>query len=332
MGEQNKTFEEALDEYKSKKSYIQLPDLDMAMHPNKIYFTDDISNKERFNEQFIESHVNEGMSAFAIYLMMGMHNVLLPSLIYVLFFLNGIETDPVMYFGALVGYLMILTPLILTAKNFHPTPMRFNRQAQCIHIFWTKTEVITFPWKIAVPFSAVGQTSSGHHSLVFMCPVPENATFSGKEYFHSMEVPGAFDSSDFWMSGNLKRLEFIRAYMEKGLSAIQPNQEAVKGGYTKKPSGHLATIDSKGYGLFEKVFYYLLAKPGYYLATGWLVDKWVQKRADAYVWPEEVEKLCREGANLSGIDTSIIVPRDDLFYGEIQGQFTYFDRNGNEVS
>ena len=331
MGEQNKTFEEALDEYKSKKSYIQLPDLDMAMHPNKIYFTDDISNKERFNEQFIESHVNEGMSAFAIYLMMGMHNVLLPSLIYVLFFLNGIETDPVMYFGALVGYLMILTPLILTAKNFHPTPMRFNRQAQCIHIFWTKTEVITFPWKIAVPFSAVGQTSSGHHSLVFMCPVPENATFSGKEYFHSMEVPGAFDTNDFWMSGNLKRLEFIRAYMEKGLSAIQPNQEAVAEGLVFKPSGYDKELTTKTHGLII-LFPKIVEKFFYFLGTGWLVDKWVQKRADAYVWPEEVEKLCREGADLSGINTNVIEPRDDLFYGEIQGQFTYFDRHGNEVS
>ena len=331
MDEQNKTFKATLEDYKTKKSHIQLPDLNMAMHPSKVYFADDISDKEHFNERYIESNVGEGMSAFAIYLMMGMHNVVLASLLSILIFMDDNIADFSLYVIYLTGYLIILAPLILTTKNFHSNPVRFNRQAQCIHIFWNKTTAITFPWKSAVPFSAVGQTASGHHNLLFLCPLPKNA-FKGSENLGAMEVPGAFDSSDFWMSGNLKRLEFIRAYMEKGLEAIQPNKEAVDAGILKKPSGHLAPINSKGYGWFEKIIHYTLNVPGYYLATGWLVDKWIQKRVDSYVWPEDVQKLCAEGADLSDIDTRVIVPQTQLYYGEIQGQFTYFDREGNEVT
>jgi len=144
-----------------------------------------------------------------------------------------------------------------------------------------------------------------------------------------MEVQGAFDSLDHSMSGNLSRLEFIRRYMEKGLDTIQPNKEAIKEGLVFKPSGHTKPIN---YGWFDTLLDYVLNKPGYYLATGWLVDKWIAKRSKSYQWPEDVLKLCAEGADVSAWDTKVITPKDDLFYGEIQGNFAYFDRNGNEVS
>jgi len=85
MDEQTQTMQGAVAEYNAKQSNIQLPDLDMAKHPSQVYLADDISEEFLFNEQFIESNVGEGMSAFAIYLMMGMHNFLLPSLLYILF-------------------------------------------------------------------------------------------------------------------------------------------------------------------------------------------------------------------------------------------------------
>ena len=240
------------------------------------------------------------------------------------------STDPFDYITFGIGYLIILAPLYFTTKNFHSNPVRFNRQAQCIHIFWNKDTAITFPWKSAVPFSVIGQTASGHHSLIFLCEIPKNA-FEGSEHLSVMEVPGAFDSGDHSMSGNLDRLEFIRRYMEKGLEAIQPSKESVEGGYTKVPSGHLKEVTLKNYGLFTNIFHILFAKPGYYFATGWLVDKWIAKRVSRYKWPEDVQKLCAEGADVSTLDTNVITPRDDLFYGHIQGQFTYLDRKGNEV-
>lgn len=83
----------SIEEYKSKPSNIQLPDIDMAMHPSKVYFADDISDTELFNDRFIESRVHEGMGAFAIYLMVGIHNFTFIFLFY-LVFLSGTYNGP----------------------------------------------------------------------------------------------------------------------------------------------------------------------------------------------------------------------------------------------
>lgn len=322
----------SIQEYKSKLSNIALPDIDMAMHPQQVYFADDIRDKELFNDRFIESRVHEGMGAFAIYLMMGMQNALLIALIYGFFFMEGANITPIIIIGGIFGYLIILTPLYLTSKTYHPTPVRFNRQAQCVHIFWDKKTAITFPWKQGIPFSTVGQTSSGRHSLVFLFPIPKNADLNDEGILKVLEVPGAFDGIDqISMETNLDRLEFIRLYMEKGLGAIQPNKESIEAGGVNKPSGHGTALTIKRHGLIA-IIPIVLGKIGYVIATGWLVDKWVEKRARSYEWPEDVQRLCAEGADVSKLDTTVITPRDDLFYGYVNGEFNYLDRNGRIVN
>ncbi len=217
--------------------------------------------------------------------------------------------------------------------------MRFNRKAQCIHIFVDRKTVLTFPWRSVIPFTAIGQSSSGRYNLIFLCPILEGSEFYEKGVFNIMEVPGAFDSGDYVsMRNNTDRLEFIRRYMETGLENIQPSQEMIDAGLVNKPSGFAEKVTVKKYGILFKLCSLVLDNMFYILGAGWLVDRWVKKRARSYVWPEEIEKLCSADADLSNLkdtfselDSSPVTPQDKIFYGYKNGDFTYFDKDGNEL-
>ena len=59
----------------------------------------------------------------------------------------------------------------------------------------------------------------------------------------------------------------------------------------------------------------------------------VQRKADAYQWPEEVERLCAPDADLSGYDTTPVKSRTDVYYvyrGMDQG-IVFVDANGKPV-
>lgn len=100
--------------------------------------------------------------------------------------------------------------------------------------------------------------------------------------------------------------------MEHGLEAIQPDEYMQRMGLVRKPSGFSGeTINPDWWDLYvARPFERLL----YWFAMGPLIDKWVERKKAAYRWPEEVERLCAPGADVSAWDTRPVTSRKDIFY------------------
>ncbi|MFD4841067.1 hypothetical protein ACFWP0_26435, partial [Achromobacter sp. NPDC058515] len=122
---------------------------------------------------------------------------------------------------------------------------------------------------------------------------------------------GAFDIGDeSALVDNLTRLEFLRRYMAEGLSAVQPDPQRT----LYKPSGFTKAVTLKEDGLLTFLFARLVVMPGYYLAGGPLIDRYLIHRAASAQWPAEVERLCAPGADLSGYDTTPVQARKDIYH------------------
>ena len=317
---------ETLQEYNNDSTTIPLPPTNIAMHPSQASFDDDVSDKRLFNERFIESRVHEGMNSSALYMAAIMHNSIFMVII-IFFFLDLIQNkfDLLNFILSLVIYIPAYFGPKFIFQSASLYPIRLNRQAQCLHYPVDDNKVYTIPWKQCMPYTRLGRVASGSYNLMLLFPNPDKT--GDPKNPNIVECSIAFDSGDFtFMDGNYMRLEFIRRYMEKGLDAIQPNPELVKAGLVDMPSGHEKNDFKKRplMSLVNMIFYILAAGP--------LVDRWVKKQIDSFQWPDEVEHLCAEGANLSGIDTSPIQARTDLYY-EFHGtnELIYVDANRNRV-
>ncbi|RJS91677.1 hypothetical protein D3260_14600 [Salinisphaera sp. Q1T1-3] len=108
------------------------------------------------------------------------------------------------------------------------------------------------------------------------------------------------------VESNLQRLEFIRRYMEKGVSAIQPTP----GCAPYKPINHpMKRARAEGVS-----FYRVFMECVYWFGAGPLMDLWVKWLRSQADWPEEVYRLCAPDADLSGFDTTPVHPEPDIFY------------------
>jgi len=325
-------LQDTLQDYKNKKTTIPLPEITLAMHPDAVCFGDDVSDKKQFNERYMESHVHEGMAASILYLAAMWFNVFLfggiAAIMYQLF--NGVLelSDLILLpFAFACGFL----PPYIAFKMASPHPIRFNRQAQMIHYPMSNTEVISLPWREAMPYIRMGRVASGSFNLMMVFPDPDNP--GDPDNPTVLETSVAFDAMDFTTAnGNYRRLEFIRRYMESGLDAIQPCQELIDAGLVRKPTGY-----DNGLTTFQKSpFTYLISKSVmgifYWLGTGPLVDRWLRNKVSHFKWPEEVERLCAEGADLSGIDTTPVKAGTERFY-EFHGisELIYVDKNRKRI-
>lgn len=316
--------QETLQEYNNDSTTIPLPPTDIAMHPSQVSFDDDVSDQRLFNERFIESRVHEGMNSSALYLAAMIHNTLGLSLL-VFIVLSIVKLDFFLASLFVIAYLPTYFGPKFIFKSASLYPIRLNRQAQCLHYPVDDNKVYTIPWKQCMPYTRLGRVASGSYNLMLLFPNPDKP--GDPKNPNIVECSIAFDSGDFtFMDGNYMRLEFIRRYMEKGLDTIQPDRKLVKAGLVDKPTGHEKNNFKK------RPFMSLVNMIFYILAAGPLVDRWVKKQIDNFQWPEEVERLCAEGANLSDIDTSPIKARADLYY-EFHGtnELIYVDANRNRV-
>ena len=67
-------FRERVRELDKKLSWAQLPRLDLAMHPSKVHFADDLSDPRLYNDRFIEVRVAQGNVSSVFYIFGLMHN------------------------------------------------------------------------------------------------------------------------------------------------------------------------------------------------------------------------------------------------------------------
>ncbi|KUY92251.1 hypothetical protein WS48_25415 [Burkholderia sp. RF7-non_BP1] len=114
--------------------------------------------------------------------------------------------------------------------------------------------------------------------------------------------------------------------MAEGLSAVQPDPQRT----LYKSSGFTKPVTLSD-GLFEFLFDKLVIIPGYYLAGGPLIDRYLISRAARAQWPAEVERLCAPGADLSGYDTTPVEARKDVFYRFNGHGFDLVNRQGDVV-
>ena len=316
------TFEEVLARLRRLPKWQQLPDIRVAMWPDHVSFVDDLSDTDQFNDRFLESRLIVGKAAFVLYLFSGgfflslgvtiwggydeiLRRVGLPN--------GGYEFSWTffifMLFTAIGGFVLL---------RQEGGQVRFNRQAQLVHVYDGPNKATTLSWREVHPFTEFSTYGDGKFAikLVFRTGSTDLSV-----------AHGAFDISDeLSMSDNLSRLEFLRRYMVEGLSAVQPDPERTR----YRPSGFTKPV-TRSDGLFEFLLANLIVSPIYYLAGGPLIDRYLTRRAARAQWPAEVERLCAPGADLSGYDTTPVEARRDVFY-RFNGQgFDLVNRQGDVV-
>ncbi|SIT06265.1 hypothetical protein [Achromobacter sp. MFA1 R4] len=298
-------FEQMLANLKRRSDWQQLPDIRVAMWPGQVSFSDDLSDKHLFNDRYLESRVSVGKMAFVLYLVCGAFlATFIPVGISIISAAvrgkSAIEIISDDWIIALFSVLMFCLGYALS--RITPSCVRFNRQAQVVHIYGGPNKATTAPWRDVYPFTEFSASADGKFSLnlVFRTGPTDLAMASG-----------AFDIGDeSALVDNLTRLEFLRRYMAEGLSAVQPDPQRT----LHKPSGFTKAVNFKDDGLIDFLLARLVVMPGYYLAGGPLIDRYLIRRAASAQWPDEVERLCAPGADLSGYDTTPVEARKDIYH------------------
>ena len=316
----------ALDE---RIDHAALPDITYAMEPAEVWLDDDVSDPEQFNDRYIEPRL-EGQITF----LMQVSTLGVPFSLIVVFVLAPL-------FGEFhIKGAVICIPFFFFAWFFlwmgtemAQSRVRFNRQAQVVHVSYG-TAVLHLPWRDVRPYTEFGHD----YRLRLYFPVPYLAmmqlTFQDPERVRRSKMPfcvgGDFDKYDnLFFDKNLQRLEFIRRYMEHGLDAIQPNPKWVKEGLVDKPTGDNPVVRtgklSDIFLIWDICFNLISLKP--------LLDRWIKHKANAFRWPEEVERLCAPGADLSAYDTRPVKSSTRYFYryaGMDKGVI-FVDHRGRQV-
>ena len=309
--------------------YARLPDVDTAMWPKDVHFFDDISNKEQFNERFIETGSMSGRVAQIIYIFLIIFNLSLFLSIYCFIeenYFYGPERN--IYpatFGTMVWMLILCWVCMI---YFPPLKIRFNRQAQLVH-----SSIIDhpLPWRYVQPITNYSMTSLNTYTLFLTFPPLKGTEDEDKPLL----VSSAFASRDsVSYDGNLTRFEFIRLYMEHGLSAIRARTH-ISSEILAPPSGFISPrfdINKIQSSPLLGIVLYLFSLFFYILGYGPLVDWYLKRRYRKFRWPEEVERLCAPGADLSGYDTTPVRARRDFFYRFDGSDIHFVDANGHRIT
>ncbi len=303
-------YENKIREKTEGTAWMSLPSPDWALTPDWSVFYDDISSQEQFNERFIESRVAIGGMASALKLFAFMFFFLVVSFVW-----GGVSgdidfSDGWMIAIAVVSVLIFGTYFFIAFTNSKPAPVRFNRQAQLVHVTTLpKRDVVTVPWKDVHPFIHFSRDTSGWYNLKLLFPVRKPD--KNKKINEPLEVPGSFSSLDnTFPTEAISRWEFIRSYMENGLAGIQPDKKAADKGELDKLSGFTKEVIA-GEEHFTTRIWYLIE---IILVFPILLERIVKEREKNFRWPEEVERLCAPDADLSHLDTHPISSHKDRYY------------------
>ncbi|MGO4327406.1 hypothetical protein AB4Z48_04420 [Cupriavidus sp. 2TAF22] len=314
-----------------RSDFSRLPDIRYAMYPGDLWFSDDLSDGALFNERYLEPDMR-GEVNFYMYLATGIFNFALFTVLVMLPLSGEIESGLELLFALLNCIPFgLFTWGFLWMGSGPGTRVRFNRQAQLVHVTTYDKGVVSLRWRDVRPYVLFGND----YRLRLCFPVPYGQlshwtpiTFRRLFLKWPQMIGGHFDDSDAASFGScIERLEFIRRYMEHGFDAVQPHPEAVASGLARKPSG----FPPERNRLLPK--WLSPSRWAYWFAAGPLVDRWLAREARQFQWPEEVEQLCAPGADLSDYDTTPVKSRTTVYYryaGMGKG-IVFVDRNGKEI-
>ncbi|QEM82117.1 hypothetical protein [Halomonas binhaiensis] len=306
-------FEAQLDSLRQDSEYSELPTIDMSMYAEDTCFKDDLGDDKYYNDIFIE-HRTDKSSGFRYIVDVAFlaHNFVLAIILYNLFSSGWGSVS----FGMLVIPAMAWLFLLLEVGGARTGGMRFNRQAQMVHVA-TIGGAYSIPWRSAKPFFNHG-VHGGDLRLCFPKPnhLIRNDGVEERREERNTKLPfyvhGTLDWRDVGFNGSLLRLEFYRRYMEKGLGAVQPDLSKVD-----KTEIHPPSQTQQSHPEHGAVLHWIarpIRKLVWLFAGGPLIDRLVRSQAGKFKWPEKIEQLCTPGADLSGIDTTPVKPRKDIFY------------------
>ncbi|MBN3857094.1 hypothetical protein G3N59_27300 [Paraburkholderia sp. Ac-20340] len=302
-----RSFEEELVRLKNSKDRLALPLPDLAMWKGDVRFWTDLNDSARYNNQYIESQFSAESTVSDSYLISTWHTVTLIATI-----LGCITTRKIsflIFFGEFFSLMLLW--LVLWLIKMPSGRIRFNRKAQIVHFFWGR-RLISIPWRNAYPFAQIVRLGSVDLDIFFPTKYCADKTTRA-----IISRTGKFDVADVGLDSAFYRWEFIRRYMEEGLEAIAPSEHPEPGFEPRKASGQ-----------FRKTFDIF-----YYLGFGFLIDRWAAYWNARFRWPEEVERLCRSDADLTGYDASPVASSKTHFYrfDPRQGGYYICDAQGNEL-
>ncbi|MGO4327405.1 hypothetical protein AB4Z48_04425 [Cupriavidus sp. 2TAF22] len=331
-GDPKADFERRCGVLDERNDFSRLPDIRYAMYPGDLWFSDDLSDSELFNARYLEPDM-EGEINFVVYLPMGGFTFALFSVLVLAPLFGEVKsaTDLLLGLLACIPFGLIAWFFLWAGGVSANSRQRFNHQAQLVHVVTHDHRVVHLPWREVAPFVELGTD----YRLRLCFPVPydqlthwDPITFQRALRDRPYTVGGAFDVVDSATFGRcLERLEFIRRYMELGFDAVQPHPEAIAAGQVRKPSGFMP--DRKG----PLAKWFSPSRWAYWFAAGPLVDRWIAHKARQFQWPEEVERLCAPGADLSGYDTTPVKSRTTVYYryaGMGKG-IVFVDCKGKEI-
>lgn len=329
--------EASFEAYAKRDDVAALPGIDVAMWHEDFKPYEDVS---RFNDIYYDLYDIEedlGDDVMVLYLFGALHNMTLVVFMILPFtplwpFKND-EWHRGYFYAYLLSLFFYMAVLIFAKGAFNNIGVRLNRQAQLIHFALGKNDYYHVPWKNIRPFTYHERSNK----LVLGYPLPEveREKFEddslerlyGKEPPHLGIEFTAGDNTGIF--DNLHRLEFIRRYMELGVEGIKPPE----GVEPKKMATNRQEIYSfKNINSLFSFFAWLTEAMFYWPAGGPLIDRWVRYEARKFKWPEEVERLCTPGADLTGFDTRPVRPSEVLFYRFTGFEFEIVDAEGRKVT
>ncbi|MBN3857092.1 hypothetical protein G3N59_27290 [Paraburkholderia sp. Ac-20340] len=302
-----RSFDEELIRLKNHKDQLSLPRPTLAMWQGDAKFRTDVSNSSIYNERFIETEFMFESGISYGYLVSAWHTVSFLATTAVC-----IKTHEISF---LTTFCELFTAALLICflwmLSLPSGRIRYNRQAQLVHLYYGK-KLIALQWRNAHPFAKIVRLGSIALDIYF-----PTGSYANKVKSEIIPVTGNFDVSDAGLDSSFYRWEFIRRYMEDGLEAIAPASNPEPGFEPRKASGQ-----------FRKTFDIF-----YYLGFGFLIDRWAAYWNARFRWPEEVERLCHPGADLTGYDTSPVASSKTHFYrfDPRQGGYYICDAQGNEL-
>lgn len=308
---------------KSKSAHAELPGIDTAMWPGDVQLQLDVSE---YNDRYIRMPFPTQLMYF-FYVVSCWNTAGFIFLIIVPLWNGVLDIEYVVYFFLNNMPVIAIAAVSYPSLRYDPD-LIFNRQAQVIHRM-CKGQVIHIPWRSVRPFTKFNLS----RQLEFYSPLPpivrNNPRQPFAKYFLRQRFPlnagtcrlDPLDKADVEM--NLQRLEFLRRYMEHGVSAIQPPPDI-----TPKKVIYNDMKRARAEGL---TFYRLFMECVYWFALGPLVDLWVKWLRSKAVWPEEVKRLLEPGADLSEFDTTPVHPHPNVYYRYDMPGYHLCDENGHEI-
>lgn len=335
------SFEIAVEKELQRRGVHPLPPMDMAMWPECVLSRIDVSDPQKFNDRFIELPVEVSSGGF----FRTLHGFPI-SLLLVAFlasFAPDVEIAETAFLAG--GVLLVFGPLLfwlhVAGRSDGVGGTRYNRQAQLVHEMDEKGNVAHVPWRHVRPVVNMGVAPSS--ILMLLVPYPRAALEEdrlrsiGSPYQDSIDkLLGPFKvnatlhyGDHASVASNLQRLDFLRRYMEHGIGAVQPSEEAVRLGMVEEAQAVEKPQDLKNLGWLMRYVIYPLDKVWYWICLGPLLDRQARKAAERTRWPKEVEDLCGPCPDLRGLDTRPIRSSTQYYYKPTAYNWTVVDRNGN---